>query len=129
MAYLPQGLHFSQEEENLLGAEWHQRLLAAGGGQGGMKCSARAHLLTTANPPGTSVPGGPFSTSMMHVTHSSLVPPPAGTGPVPLALWNDLGDKAGPSPTETVGKGTEIGNPPLDKLSTVSSHGQAEHKG
>lgn len=129
MAYLPQGLHFLQGEENLLGAEWHQSFLAAGGSQGGMKCSARTHLLTTATPQSTSVPGGPFSTSMMHVTLSSLVPPPAGTGPVRLALWNDLGDKAGPSPTETVGKGTETGNPPLDKLSTASSHGQAEYKG
>lgn len=80
-------------------------------------------------PQDISVPAGTFSTSIMHVTLSSLVPPPAGTGPAPLALQNDLGGKAGPNPTETAGKATGMGHPALDKLSTASSHGHAECKG
>lgn len=69
-----------------------------------MKRSARAHLLTAATPQGTCVAGGPFSTSMMRVTLSSLVPPPAPIGPVRLALWNDLRDKAGSAPRRQQGK-------------------------
>lgn len=42
---------------------------------------------------------------MIYVTPSSLVPPPAGSGPAWVALQNELQDRAGPSPTETVGKG------------------------
>lgn len=103
-----------------------------------MKHSARAQLLTTAAgmkhsdrgcPQGISVPRGPLGTSMIHVTLSSPVPPPAGTVPVWPALQNDLGDKPGPNAIKTVGKGTETGDPALAKLSTACSHGQAEYRG
>lgn len=70
---------------------------------------------------GITVPREPFRTSMTYVTLSSFVPPPAGSGPAWLALQNDPGDKTGPSPTGTVGKGTERGNPPLGKPSTAFS--------
>lgn len=59
---------------------------------------------------------------------TSLVPP-AVSGPAWVALQNDLGDKVGPSPTETVGEGIEAGNPPLGKPSTAFSQGQAECRG
>lgn len=51
------------------------------------------------------MPREPFRTSMTYVTLSSLVPPPAGSGPAWVALQNEVRDKAGLSPTETVGKG------------------------
>lgn len=77
---------------------------------------------------GISVPESP-SEPAGHVTLSSLVPAPAESGPACLALQNDPRGKAGPSPTETVGKGTERANPPLGKTSTAFNQGQAECRG